>query len=90
MFYTSQDFIWLDSKLVKEGFFFFKVGGDIDSRVGGHGMRVNSKDMKGMQLELFIPHDIDPVEGRKFQGGVKGSCKGSIDMFRSFMLFCDK
>lgn len=53
-------------------------------------MRVNSKDMKGMQLELFIPHDIDPVEGRKFQGGVKGSCKGSIDMFRSFMLFCDK
>ncbi|BAT73466.1 hypothetical protein VIGAN_01095000 [Vigna angularis var. angularis] len=43
-----KDFIWLDSKLVKEGFFFFKVGGDIDSRVGGHGMRVNSKDMEGM------------------------------------------
>jgi len=33
---------------VKEGFFFFKVGGDINSSVGGHGMRFNSKDMKGM------------------------------------------
>jgi len=44
-FTLLQIIFWLDSLLVKEGFFVFKVVGDIDSRVVGHGMRVNSKGM---------------------------------------------